>query len=231
MEPDLDRDRDELVAEALGIDLDTLERLGDFEIVEISSEDGLLYAYEVIFDEPIPAGIRRYLNEPRTDRSAVIGPNSFDYAGDNWEDDIPWADPQIQRNYEAALGRFLVRFNRIENAIDTLAAKALRRLGRSGVEVNGPFLQRVERLELIMFAFPTWPAIPRPEIKALAGNRNELAHGHFDQNPYSGDYEIVGRKRRRPWSPSEIDALGDEADKIWDKLRTIEAAFLFETPF
>jgi len=27
------------------------------------------------------------------------------------DDDIPWADPEIRVNYEAALGRFILAFN------------------------------------------------------------------------------------------------------------------------
>ncbi|WP_421949988.1 hypothetical protein [Pelagibacterium sp.] len=41
------------------------------------------------------------------------------------EDDEPWADPQIKLNYEKALGSFLVRFNRIENAISSIIYQAL----------------------------------------------------------------------------------------------------------
>lgn len=228
MEPDIAGDRDEMVAEALGIDIDTLEELGDYEIETLIDRDGLCYGFEIEFAKVIPAGIRRHLNEPRSDRSAIIGPNSFDYDDRFWQDDIPWADPQIQLDYEAALGRFLVRFNRVENAVDNLITMALEKLNRTDVEISGQFLQRVERLELVMLAFPSWPSVPKDQIKSLAGSRNELAHGHFDQNPYQGDYEIVSRKKSRPWSPSQIESLGDKADEIWHALRNIEACFYFE---
>jgi hypothetical protein len=33
----------------------------------------------------------------------------------DWYDDEPSADPQIQKNYESALGAFLVLFKAIEN--------------------------------------------------------------------------------------------------------------------
>lgn len=46
------------------------------------------------------------------------------------EDDIPWADPAIQTDYEAALGSFLVSFNRLENLIGDLLEESLAHLGR-----------------------------------------------------------------------------------------------------
>ena len=39
---------------------------------------------------------------------------------------IPTADPRIQKDYEAALGAFLVAFNRIENTVSDVIFLALR---------------------------------------------------------------------------------------------------------
>jgi hypothetical protein len=46
------------------------------------------------------------------------------------EDEPPWADPQIQKDYEATLGAFLVSFNRLEDVVSKLIGYALKRLGR-----------------------------------------------------------------------------------------------------
>ena len=41
---------------------------------------------------------------------------TYDDATPDW-DDVPSADPNIKKDYEAALGEFLVVFNRIENFV------------------------------------------------------------------------------------------------------------------
>jgi hypothetical protein len=38
--------------------------------------------------------------------------------------------------------------------------------------------------------------IPVPELRQIAGERNNLAHGHFDQNPYDGTYDVVTKSTR-----------------------------------
>ena len=62
--------------------------------------------------------------------------------------DIPTADPQIQKDYEAALGAFLVTFNRIENTTNEIIHLALQASER----------QDILQLELIRFSgrFMSW---------------------------------------------------------------------------
>jgi hypothetical protein len=146
------------------------------------------------------------------------------------DDDLPWAGPSIQRDYEAALGGFLVRFNRIENAVNRLLRFSLARLGRLDLErqtVRATLQTRVQNLCLLMLSFPTSAQVPSKEIEALSAIRNELAHGHFEQNPFAGDYEIVGTARSKPWLPRDVERQAEEADRIWDQLRLIEAWFIF----
>lgn len=153
-----------------------------------------------------------------------------EYGDDLGDDDIPWADPQIQKDYEAALGAFLVRFNRIENMIARLVRHALSRLDRQDLlnrSMSGPLKQRVQALDLILLAFPAFPKLPISGIDRLSAVRNSLAHGHFEQNPYDGDYEIVGKSESRTWHPNEIQGEAAVADSIWTELRLIEAHFLF----
>jgi hypothetical protein len=47
--------------------------------------------------------------------------------------DEPSADPRIQKNYEAALGEFLVTFNRIENAVSDVIVLALEKAERNDI--------------------------------------------------------------------------------------------------
>jgi hypothetical protein len=38
------------------------------------------------------------------------------------DEDIPWADPQIRLDYEAALGRFILAFNELDYYLSMLIA-------------------------------------------------------------------------------------------------------------
>jgi hypothetical protein len=51
-------------------------------------------------------------------------------------------------------------------------------------------------------------------IKEVAVERNRLAHGRFDQNPFSG----------------ELDALTEKANAAWMALRHAEAYYSFSDP-
>lgn len=113
-----------------------------------------------------------------------------------WNDDeTPVADQAIQIAYEAALGDFLVRFNRLENLVGDVLQKAFERLGRPDLHrKNDALSDKLHTLELVGLAFPT---MHKPNVAGLAslnGQRNTLAHGHFDQNPFSGEYMVVGKK-------------------------------------
>ena len=46
------------------------------------------------------------------------------------DDDIPWASPEIRANYEAALGRFILAFNQLDNLLTEIIEIVLRRLKR-----------------------------------------------------------------------------------------------------
>src|SRR5271169_91526 len=49
------------------------------------------------------------------------------------DDDVPWASPEIQQNYEAALGRFMLAFNRLDNILGEILSTVLTRLGRDDI--------------------------------------------------------------------------------------------------
>lgn len=154
---------------------------------------------------------------------------------DDWDDsDVPWADPKIQAEYEVALGRFLVAFNRIEIIISDLIVRSMQLLSRDNIEIEGTLDQSLKRRveDLVKLLRESGkPRIPNDEIDRLSIKRNTLAHGHFEQNPFSGEYEIVGRDRQPDpvkWSPEEIGRLQAEADRLWSQMRVVEAAFWFD---
>jgi hypothetical protein len=147
----------------------------------------------------------------------------------NDDDDVPWADPVIQTDYEAALGSFLVRFNRLENLIGDLLEASLAKHGRADLYFSGDRLElKLRQFEIVLLALP---GMHKPDCKAAAqlnGERNTLAHGHFDQNPYSGDYKIVTQRRKHVDMPVvTIRRLSLQTDRVIDDFRSCEAYLAF----
>ena len=146
--------------------------------------------------------------------------------------DIPTADPRIQKDYEAALGAFLVAFTRIENTASDIIFLALEQAGRKDIlnRLRGDsFRRKLVTLELISLAHP------RPlqksaidELRDLAARRNELAHGHFHQNPFDGSYEILTDRKALPMPVTQLKQLTERAESAWDTLRYAEAYFSFD---
>lgn len=138
-----------------------------------------------------------------------------------WLDDTPWADPAIEAAYKAALGSFLVQFNAIENLLTEVLDLSFRSLRRPDLlRLNEPFERRLQTLELIGLALPRMHVPNFEDLRALAKERNNLAHGHFDQNPHSGAYSIVTRGgKMTDWPVELITALENRALIAWADLR------------
>ena len=66
------------------------------------------------------------------------------------------------------------------------------------------------------------------ELRELAARRNDLAHGHFHQNPFEGSYEIVTDRKAFPMPVTELKGLIKRAESAWDALRYTEAYFSFD---
>ena len=52
------------------------------------------------------------------------------------DDDTPWASPEIRANYEAALGRFILAFNQVDNELTDVIETILRRLKRDAAPMG-----------------------------------------------------------------------------------------------
>lgn len=155
---------------------------------------------------------------------------------DTWEhDDTPWADPQIQIDYEAALGRFLVAFNRIDNEVSQLISTVLHLSERADLieatTIRTDFARKLQVLDLLTLAKHSRQLSEAPieEMRKIAGERNVVAHGHFDQNPFDGEYQLKGKGRYSDYSPKRLDSLTERCNKVWQKLRFVDACFHFET--
>ena len=146
--------------------------------------------------------------------------------------DVPSADPQIQKDYEAALGAFLVAFNRIENAVNDIIVLALQKSERQDILKhlsNDLFHRKLTTLDLISLAYSRpLPKTVVNELRDLASQRNDLAHGHFHQNPFDGSYKIVAKRKPFPMSTDQLNLFTKRADGALDVLRYAQAYFWFD---
>lgn len=154
---------------------------------------------------------------------------------DFWEEDHdtqPYADPQIRRDYEAALGRLILA----HNEVDWRLGKALQRVvvriapdGRLNAYARGTFEQRLSNLELFQKTSPaSGPVqIDVSALRRLNTIRNNVAHGHFDQNPFDGTYTLIGQARGKEHKPghysiAELDTATDALARIASTLNAHE---------
>ena len=156
---------------------------------------------------------------------------TYDDAQNGWNDE-PSADPQIQKDYEAALGEFLVAFNRIENTVSDIIVLALKKAGREeilGSMAWDTFDRKIRNLELISLRFQEIASLRLiAELRALGTERNQLAHGHFEQNPVDGSYVVVNRKNSRLKPVEEIRVFTERTKKADHQLRFFVARDCFE---
>jgi hypothetical protein len=149
------------------------------------------------------------------------------------DDDIPWADPAIRTAYEAALGRFILAFNEVDFRLSQIIRAELTKSGQTGLAESvskGPFVHRLETLD-ILIACSTGidgiKAISVAKLRSLNTDRNNLAHGHFDQNPYDGSYKLVLSAKTRAYPIARIAKLADELTAIAESMLTVEVIYGF----
>jgi hypothetical protein len=150
-------------------------------------------------------------------------------------DDIPWPSPEIKANYEAALGRFILAFNRLDNEVTDMIRTVLRCLKRE--DLIGPCTARDFSTKLLVFDLLKCSTegsgiadILVAPMREVGGERNRLAHGHFDQNPFDGSYDIVGKNIRSFYSAEMLDRLTEKADACYHAVRLSFAQYDFREP-
>jgi len=151
---------------------------------------------------------------------------------DDWYGDIPSADPAIRKEYEAALGRFILAYNEVDYRLSKVIAIELANRGHSDLgatAAKGTFTERIEKLEILASSTTNSQllAIPVARLKSLNGDRNRLAHGHFDQNPYDGSYTVIQRAKARDYPVLKILDLTQELTGIIEILNTAEVLYDF----
>jgi hypothetical protein len=147
--------------------------------------------------------------------------------------DIPWADPAIRAEYEAALGRFILAFNEVDYRLSQVIGSELSERGRHDLAKTaskGPFAQRLETLEILVSSTKNGQltSLPVAILRTLNGDRNILAHGHFDQNPFDGSYTLVLAAKARDYPIPRILRLTEELVQIADQFRHSENLYHFD---
>ncbi|MGO8301049.1 hypothetical protein ACC817_33500 [Rhizobium ruizarguesonis] len=131
--------------------------------------------------------------------------------------DRPFAGPEMRRKYEAALGEFLVTFNAMENFMRYSVEEICKSLGKAelwGKLTSDDFSRQLKNFRLLSLAEPFFSDTPFDRMETLNNTRNKLAHGHYDQDLFSDDYEIVGKKNRARMSIQEIKKATEEAEDL-----------------
>jgi hypothetical protein len=151
------------------------------------------------------------------------------------DDGLPWASPEIQRKYEAALGRFMLEFNRLDTLLGETLEFVLAHLDRKDQIkdwVGKDFALKLFFLDRLKHSSGGCGIkhVSIPDLKNISGARNFFAHGHFDQNPYDGSY-VVRLRDKKPsyYSAKVIDGLTEHATKASDALRSSHAFYLFSS--
>lgn len=117
-----------------------------------------------------------------------------------WYDDTPSADPAIRLAYEAALGRLILAHNELDYRLTTIIELAVAELSADPDLLDlakGDFAARVRSLRLLK-ALPAKLPLERVEcdkLLSLNSQRNIVAHGHFDQNPFDGSFTVLEQRR------------------------------------
>lgn len=159
----------------------------------------------------------------------------FDNTGisDPLDDDIPWADPAIRTRYESALGQFILAYNEVDYRVSQVIRTDLIEHGQPDLAETASKGNLMQRLEVLAILANTSKGnhlgqIPLARLRSLNADRNNLAHGHFDQNPYDGSYTVVLKEKTRDYPVERILALATELAQIAELLRTAEILYDFK---
>jgi hypothetical protein len=151
------------------------------------------------------------------------------------EDDngVPWASPEIREAYVAALGRFMLAFNEVDNLLTEVIETVLTRLNRKDLineSTRRDFAFKLLVLDLLKTSREGAGIVDISVdlMREIARHRNKLAHGHFDQNPFDGSYEVVSKNVRADYPAEELNRLTAETGKAYRALRYASAFYVFD---
>lgn len=134
------------------------------------------------------------------------------------DDDTPFADPEIRKAFQVALGRFIMAFNHVDYFVGMLIRFETEKHKKAHLaESDVSFSARLRMLEALAINAVELKHLPFDELRNLNRHRNALAHGHFNQNPFDGSYELVEKKQRRDYPIDVVHALADRLDAIAER--------------
>lgn len=141
------------------------------------------------------------------------------------DDDISWADPAIRQNYEAALGRLILAYNDLDRFVTMMIECVMHDLGdRPELQklTHGSFSRRLDNLHMLNSIRPDKriESIGFDDLVELNRLRNIVAHGHFEQNPFQGDYELISnQKTHKDFSVERLDDITKRLDEVGDRVK------------
>jgi hypothetical protein len=134
---------------------------------------------------------------------------------EQWEDDDvpPFADPNIRPDYVVALGNLILAHNEVDYRLGKALERVVLRIApdKSLIKyADGSFACRLDKLELFLKAAPNSGAVNLDvvQLRALNTIRNDVAHGHFEQN-WDGTFQLVSKvkkskDRRRKYTSEQL---------------------------
>jgi hypothetical protein len=136
------------------------------------------------------------------------------------EDSTPWADPAIRLAYEAALGRFILAYNQIDFYLEKILRLVLSSANEDLLKDIGgsTFSGKLLSLELLSHTTEgnTLKVLKFKELRNLNTYRNKYAHGHMEQNPFDGSFEILAKKPITNASTEALEKLANDAEELWN---------------
>ena len=134
---------------------------------------------------------------------------------------------QYREQYEAALGEFLLRYNQLESTLNAIVEMLLQRCGKMHLyESADMFARKLNQLELLCLAFDPMHYPDFAKIRTVNADRIELAHGHLNVDPNTGDIKTVKAQstipnKGRPISPEQIKGASGRAKAALDDLQAM----------
>ncbi len=149
---------------------------------------------------------------------------------EEWEEDDvpPFADPNLRTDYEVALGKLMLAHNEVDYRLGKALERVVLRIApdRSLIKyAEGVFAFRLKNLELFLKAAPYSGAVQIDigQLRELNKIRNDVAHGHFEQN-FDGTFQLVSNDKGSSGRPKKYSI--EELQRATVELRAIAVNLL-----
>lgn len=143
----------------------------------------------------------------------------------DWDDNEvpPFADPNLRPDYVVALGNLILAHNEVDYRLGKALERVVLRIAPDKSLIryaDGSFACRLDKLELFLKAAPNSGAVKLDVVRLRDLNtiRNDVAHGHFEQN-WDGTFQLVSKvkrskERRREYTSEQLQCATVELRAI-----------------